>query len=66
MKTLKLQKEKISVNRELIKKFGEAVYFCPEVESVNIEIKFKDGSNIGFNREEMEDRFHKIVEEDEE
>jgi len=63
MKTIKLRNEKASVNRELISKFGEAIYHSPQVESVLIQIEFKDGSGIRFKRAEMKDEIDRQINE---
>lgn len=66
MKMINLQEEKSTVSRELIKKFGEGVYNCEEVDSILISVKFKDGNSVSFRRAEMEDRFKKAIEEEDE
>jgi len=55
MKTINLNDETIQINREIVSKIGEIFYRSSGVESVLIKIDFKDGSYIGFNREELED-----------
>ena len=63
MKILKVDKAKNSkVTRKLVANFGEAVYQCPEIKSVFIRVSFKDGSNIGFRRDEDEDDFQDFFE----
>ncbi len=65
MKILNLEKIKNSrVNRKLIANFGESVYSCPEIRSVFIKVNFKDGSNIGFRRDEDEDALQNFLEEE--
>jgi hypothetical protein len=64
MKIVKLQKGDSKVSRKIISKFGESVYHYPDVKSVFIKINFKDGSNIGFKRDEEEDTFDEIVREE--
>jgi len=54
MKTIKLIGNEIKINREIISKFGETIYHCPEV-------NFKDGSSIGFEREEFEDEVERKI-----
>jgi len=68
MKIAKITKEEEQkVSRKVISKFGEAIYHCPEVSSVFIKINFKDGSSIGFRRDEGEDDFERLfVAEDDE
>ena len=68
MKIAKITKEEEQkVSRKVISKFGEAIYHCPEVSSVFIKVNFKDGSSIGFRRDENEDDFDRlfIAEDDE-
>ena len=56
-----------AISMSLDGKFGEAIYHCPEVSSVFIKINFKDGSSIGFRRDEGEDDFERLfVAEDDE
>jgi len=43
---------KSKLNRSLVSAFGNSIYLCPEVESIRIKVKFKDGSSIGFNKDE--------------
>jgi hypothetical protein len=63
MKIYKLDKAKNSkVTRKLIANFGETIYDCPEIRSVFIRVSFKDGSNIGFRRDEDEDDFQDFFE----
>lgn len=61
MKIVKFEKGESKVTRKLISKFGESIYQCPEVRSIFIRVKFKDGSNLGFRRDEDEDNFDEIV-----
>jgi len=62
MKTVKLEKEEFKISRKLISQFGESVYSCPEVKTVSIRINFKDGSTIGFKRDEDEDDIKDMIE----
>ena len=56
MKIYKFDKTKNSkISRKIISNFGEAVYSCPEINSVFIKVNFKDGTSIGFKRDEEED-----------
>mgnify|MGYP000327270957 CR=1 FL=1 len=65
MKVVKFQKgEDSKVTRKIISKFGESIYHYPEVKSVFIKVCFKDGSNIGFRRDEEEDTFNEIMKEE--
>ena len=67
MKIYKFDKTKNStVDRKIISKFGEAIYSCPEIRSVFIKVSFKDGSSIGFKRDEDEDDFQDFFEKLEE
>jgi len=67
MKVYKFDKTKNSkVDRKIVSSFGEAVYGCPEIRSVFIKVNFKDGSNIGFKRDEDEDDFQDFFEKLEE
>ena len=63
MKTLRMKKEKPLVTREIIAKIGDALYHSPEVESVEIEVEFKDGTTIILSRDEMEDRMQKRLDD---
>ena len=56
------EKKKV-VSRELIQKFGNAIYRDPAVESVFIKVYFKDGSLIGFKRDEEEDDVQSYLED---
>jgi hypothetical protein len=63
MKIFKFDKTKNSkIDRKIVTSFGEAVYSCPEIRSVFIKVLFKDGSNIGFKRDEDEDDFQDFFE----
>ena len=55
---------KSRLERELISKFGNAVYQCPDVKSVSMRINFKDGSSLGFRKDEEEDDFDNMLEVD--
>ena len=63
MKILKVKKDKPAITREAIARIGEAVYYSPEVKSVEIEVEFKDGTTIRLSRDENEDRFQKRIED---
>jgi hypothetical protein len=63
MKIYKIQKGDSKVTRKLISKFGESIYHYPEVKSVFIRVNFKDGSTIGFKRDEEEDTFDELIRE---
>jgi len=62
MKIVKLQKEDSKISRKVISQFGESVYSCPDVKSVLIKIHFKDGSTLGFRRDEEEDEIKDMIE----
>lgn len=62
MKIVKFQKEDSKMSRKVISQFGESVYSCPDVKSVLIKINFKDGSTIGFRRDEDEDEIKDMIE----
>lgn len=62
MKIVKLEKEDFKISRKMISQFGESVYGCPEVKSISIKINFKDGSTIGFRRDEEEDEIKEMIE----
>jgi len=61
MKIVKLQKEDSKISRKMISQFGETVYGCPDVKSVLIKINFKDGSTVGFRRDEDEDEIKDMI-----
>jgi hypothetical protein len=62
MKIVKLQKEDSKISRKVISQFGESVYGCTDVKSVLIKIHFKDGSTLGFKRDEEEDDIKDMIE----
>ncbi len=62
MKIVKFQKEDSKISRKVISQFGESVYSCQDVKSVLIKINFKDGSTIGFRRDEEEDDIKDMIE----
>lgn len=67
MKIYKFNKNKNSkISRKIVSNFGEAVYSCPEIKSVFIKINFKDGTSIGFKRDEEEDDVQEFFEKLEE
>lgn len=63
---MKIFKEasKAKVTREMVSKFGEAIYRSPEVEKVFIKVRFSDGSSITFKREQLEDEFENLMNEE--
>ena len=62
MKIVKLEKEDSKISRKIISRFGESIYGCGDVKSVLIKIYFKDGSTIGFKRDEEEDEIKDLIE----
>ena len=64
MKVVKIPKGDSEVTRELITQFGESLYHYPEVKSVFVKVNFKDGSNVGFKRDEEEDTYDEIIREE--
>ncbi|MDD5193170.1 MAG: hypothetical protein PHF67_01145 [Candidatus Nanoarchaeia archaeon] len=44
----------MNLDRELISKFGNAVFHCPETVSIIMKIDFKDGSSVCYQREKEE------------
>ncbi len=66
MKIIKLNKSEQKIDRQLITSFGDAIYNKDGVESIEIKINFKDGSNIGYKRHEIKDRIDKEMEEEDE
>lgn len=65
MKIIKIEKGDSKVTRKLITKFGESVYHDDNIRGVMIKVFFKDGSSIGFRRDEDEDTLEEIFEKDE-
>lgn len=55
MKIIKVGDNKTKVKRGMISKFGESIYHTNEVKGVFIKVEFKDGSNIGYQRDEDDD-----------
>jgi hypothetical protein len=50
-KVIKLA-EKPKINRENLVKLGNALYTCEEVQSVSIDVSFKDNSKLSYESEE--------------
>ena len=65
MKIVKIDKETSKVSRKVLANFGEALYHCEDVESVLMRVKFKDGTSISFRRDEDDDDFQRLIDEDE-
>jgi hypothetical protein len=63
MKSIKIAKKESEVDRQLITKFGEAVYSYSEVEAVFIRVEFKDGSSISYKRDESEDKIETLLDD---
>jgi len=62
MKVIDLKKRGTSkVTREHLSNFGEMVYQDAEVRSMSMKVHFKDGTNIGFNRDEEIDEFDTLI-----
>jgi len=55
MKIVKIEEKSSSVNRKIVSNFGKTIYQCPEVKAVFIKVAFKDGSSIGFSKDEDDD-----------
>jgi hypothetical protein len=65
MKTLKLNEKTSKIDREAIAKIGKAIYQFQDIEFVFIKVKFKDGSSIGFKREELDDEVENMMRDNE-
>ena len=59
------EEKKRGISRILVQRFGESVYRSEGVKSIIINIRFQDGSNIGFKRDEGEDDCECFFEDDE-
>ena len=59
MKIVKLKKDGGSskISRKLVSSFGENIYHSPDIQAVSIKVEFKDGSTIGFYRDESLDKW---------
>ena len=55
MKLVNLKSSQTKIKREHILGFGESIYHDPGVRSVVIKVAFKDGSNVGFHKDEDDD-----------
>ena len=60
MKVVKIKEGESKISRKHISKFGETIYYNPDVKSVFIKVCFKDGSSISFDRDEDEDELETI------
>jgi hypothetical protein len=63
MKILRLNNKPASIGKDEIQKMGETIYQNQDVGSVSIQINFKDGTTLIFDRDEAEDRFNRLMEE---
>ena len=57
MKIVKLKKEDSKISRKLVSSFGENIYHSPDVQGVSIKVEFKDGSTVGYYRDETVDKW---------
>jgi len=64
MKVIDLKRGRTKIQREHIQKFGEAIYSDPEVRHISIKVSFKDGSHMGFYRDEDEEVIEKLLKDD--
>lgn len=51
LKLNKQDKELPKINRELVSKLGNFIYEFEEVKSIEIDIGFKDNTDLSFNRD---------------
>ena len=63
MKIIKLKKENSKISRKLVSSFGENIYHSPEVQGVSIKVEFKDGSTVGYYRDESVDKWEEDKED---
>ena len=54
MKALKFKENQPKITREIVKTFGETVFHTGDVSSIMISIEFKDGSALGFRKEDRD------------
>jgi hypothetical protein len=65
MKIVRLKKAvKSKVTRRFVSRVGETIYHSPDVRAIFIKVDFKDGSAISFRRDEDEDTFDSIIDEE--
>lgn len=62
MKIVKIEKEDPRISRKMISQFGASIYNYPEVRSILIKVNFKDGSTLGFKRDEDDDEIKDLIE----
>lgn len=60
IKKIKIQ-EQSKIDRKIISNLGNSIYNCLDVSLVQIKIKFRDGSNIGFFRSEEDDTVEELL-----
>jgi hypothetical protein len=60
MKIIKVGEKGGEITRELISSFGNRIYQNDEIRKVLVRVFFKDGSELGFNRDEEEDEFEEL------
>jgi hypothetical protein len=60
MKNIRIEKSdnKFNIDRELVSRIGKSLYLDPQVFSVHIGVRFKDGSNLSFKKDEEDDDFN--------
>ena len=63
MKVMKISQNHGRITREVISNFGQSLYKYDEVKTVLIKVKFKDGCEIGFKRDEEEDELEEFFKE---
>ena len=64
MKRVEIDNVSSKVTREFIAKMGHKIYQDSGVDGVLIKVSFKDGSAIGFRKDEYEDDFENLFEEE--
>ncbi|MBR9704753.1 hypothetical protein GOV12_05035 [Candidatus Pacearchaeota archaeon] len=65
MKIVRLKKGvKSKVTRKFVSRVGEMIYHSPDVRSIFVKVDFKDGSSISYRRDEDEDTFDSIIDEE--
>lgn len=60
IKKIKIQ-EQSKLDRKLISSLGNSIYNCLDVSLVQMKIKFKDGSSVGFFRSEEDDTVEELL-----
>jgi hypothetical protein len=68
MKVLNIQnpsdKSDFSIDRKILAKIGDSLYFDPEVRTVKIIVRFKDKTMIDYSRDERTEELLKKIRED--